>query len=78
MVHQNLASGSRKYKSPAMVAHHLTCNYLSYDCMVTLTPCSKHVQLPLELTFTIYICYRLQQRLSYSEQGQSFARGYPI
>lgn len=28
MVHQTLASGNRKYKSPGMVAHHLMHNYL--------------------------------------------------
>lgn len=30
MVHQNLASGNRKYKSPGIVAHHLMHNYLSW------------------------------------------------
>lgn len=57
MVRQTLPSGSRKYKSPGMVADHLMHNYLSYDCMATFAPCSKRIQLPLELMLPIYIYY---------------------
>lgn len=78
MVHQNLASGNRKYKLPGMVAHHLMHNYLSYDCMATFTPCSKRVQLPLELMFTVYIYHWLQQRPFYSVQWHTFADGYSV